>query len=178
MRPLKCIVTSYLFLLWLGSGVFAYDTIYFPVAGLSKVSDAIVEGTVTKVEMRWDADHRMIYTYATVKINVLHKGNIPQQEIIIKERGGKLDGAITYGPGIPIYRTNESVFLFLFKDKEYYRTMGEDQGKFNIEMVNGVKKLRRDIKVDEFLIINKNVSKNDIRSIFIFDEVKALIDRQ
>ncbi len=113
------------------------------VEDLAKYSYDIVEGEVIKVEQKWDDEHRMIYTYATVQVDLSYKNNIEQKEIIIKHMGGHLEGFTTWAPGQPEYKLDEDVIIFLKKDGDYYNTVGWDRGKFNIRTIKGKKILCR-----------------------------------
>src|SRR5580704_14940616 len=68
---------------------------------------AIITAKVLKVATRFDAVHGSVYTYTTLRVGQVLKGNLtPDQEVVLKEEGGvcgehqtALDGRVTFTPG-------------------------------------------------------------------------------
>lgn len=166
---------SLVLLLLLCSGVSAGDIFYVPIPVMAKHAFDIIEGEVTKVEQKWDKDHRLIHTYTTVQIDKLWKNKIKTKRIVIKEVGGQLDGYVTLAPVRPVYRKNEKVMIFLRKDTNYYRTLGLNQGKFNVEIINGKKILTRNINVDELTILDQGIKREDIKRSFKYTDIITII---
>ena len=100
------------------------DILYLDLNTLIKYSYEIVEGKVTKVETRWDDEHRLIYTFTTVKISKAYKDRIKEKEITLKEIGGTVGDYSTYALYQPEFEENENILIFLKKDEmNYYRTL-------------------------------------------------------
>ena len=100
---------------------------------LTAQSPVIVQGTVVRSWVAWDANHRFIWTHYEISLSDVIRG--PRAaSITVSEPGGELDdvgqrvsGSISYTPG-------ESDILFLFQTPGgYWRTMGGPQGKFVLE---------------------------------------------
>ncbi len=54
-------------------------------------SHYVFHGTVTEVRSAWTEDQTMIYTYVTLEVHDVFKGELPNV-IVIRLRGGLLDG--------------------------------------------------------------------------------------
>jgi hypothetical protein len=76
-------------------------------------SRAIVRGRVLAVESAFDSQTGRVWTYTTLRINEVLKGDITQRKITIKEEGGQTAerGSIIYGT--PQFKLNEQVILYL-----------------------------------------------------------------
>ena len=102
---------------------------------LSAFSDAIVMGRVVDLATGWDPAVDTIYTYVTVEVSEVLKGNLSPGRITIKQLGGEV-GEL----GLSIidqasFRRGEDVLLFLEtrpRDRSLY-TVALWQGKWNIE---------------------------------------------
>jgi hypothetical protein len=163
-------VLKVFFYLFLFSSIGICDVIYTSVGKIAKNSSDIIEGRVVNVEQKWDGNHKFIFTYTTIKIKNIKKGAIKSKEIIVKEIGGKLDGFTTYADCQPNYSINEDVMVFLQRNGDFYQTYGLNQGKFNIINNNGKKMLKRDIDINKLTILEKNVSRETIKSSFDYND--------
>ncbi len=76
-------------------------------------SRAIVRGTVTAVGSRYDEQHNAIFTYITLQLDEVLKGQMTASEITLKEPGGvtKDRGSMLFG--IPEFKKGEQVLLYL-----------------------------------------------------------------
>src|SRR5262245_3843573 len=76
-------------------------------------SRAIVRGRVLAVESAFDRQTGRVWTYTTLRLNEVLKGNITQRKIVIKEEGGQTSerGSIVFGT--PQFKVNEQVILYL-----------------------------------------------------------------
>lgn len=74
---------------------------------------AIVRGQVTAVVSGYDDSHKAIFTYITLRVQDVFKGQITGGEIVIKEPGGVTQdrGSVIFGT--PEFKTGEDVLLFL-----------------------------------------------------------------
>src|SRR2546430_6790645 len=57
---------------------------------LAHFSDAIVTGRVTDIATGRDARTNAIYTYVTVLLDQVLKGDIPEREVVVKQLGGEI----------------------------------------------------------------------------------------
>ncbi|MFY9571181.1 MAG: FG-GAP-like repeat-containing protein [Blastocatellia bacterium] len=74
---------------------------------------AIVRGKVLSVASSFDEQHNNIYTYITIKVQEVLKGQISERRIVIKEPGGQVgeQGSIVFGT--PQFKPGEKVLLYL-----------------------------------------------------------------
>jgi uncharacterized membrane protein len=74
---------------------------------------AIVTGKVLSIESSFDDQQERIYTYITIKVREVIKGQITDRKIVIKEMGGQVGnrGFTLYGN--PEFRLGENVLLYL-----------------------------------------------------------------
>ncbi|HEX5735108.1 MAG TPA: DUF4214 domain-containing protein [Blastocatellia bacterium] len=75
-------------------------------------SRAIVRGKVVSVGTRMDENDR-IYTYITLKVQEVLKGQITERKIVIKEEGGEYGDRGTLIFGTPQFKLGERVLLYL-----------------------------------------------------------------
>src|SRR5437763_1576274 len=93
----------------------------------------IVTGKVLNIESSYDAQQDRIYTYVTVKVQQVLKGEISERRIVLKELGGQVgDRGLTIW-GNPQFKRDERVLLYLdtWKDGSL-RTYQMLLGKFTI----------------------------------------------
>ncbi len=74
---------------------------------------AIVTGKVLSIESRFDDQQERIYTYITIKVREVIKGQISDRKIVIKEMGGQVGGRGFTLYGNPEFRLDENVLLYL-----------------------------------------------------------------
>ncbi|HLM02567.1 MAG TPA: DUF4214 domain-containing protein [Pyrinomonadaceae bacterium] len=76
-------------------------------------SRVIVTGDVQAIQAAWDGQRRNIYTYVTVKVSEVLKGQIRNETIVIKQAGGRVGDDEIIIDGAPKYKAGQSVLLFL-----------------------------------------------------------------
>lgn len=74
---------------------------------------AIVRGKVLAIESGPDAGQDGIYTYITLKVQEVLKGQISQRKIVIKEPGGEYGSRGSLVFGTPTFSVGENVLLYL-----------------------------------------------------------------
>jgi putative Ig domain-containing protein/matrixin/Ig-like domain-containing protein/S-layer family protein len=74
---------------------------------------AIVRGKVVGIESSIDKNTGKIYTYITVKVQEVIKGQIEQRRIVLKELGGQVGDHAMSIYGNPQFKRGERVFLYL-----------------------------------------------------------------
>jgi hypothetical protein len=94
---------------------------------------AIVRGKVGVIESSFDEQSGRIYTYITVKVQEVLKGQIAVRKIVLKELGGQVGDKINLVYGNPQFKKGERVLLYLdtWADGSL-RTYQMFLGKFNI----------------------------------------------
>src|SRR4030095_9511176 len=94
---------------------------------------AIVRGKVGTIESSFDEQSGRIYTYITVKVQEVLKGQIAVRKIVLKELGGQVGDRINLVYGNPQFKKGERVLLYLdtWADGSL-RTYQMFLGKFNI----------------------------------------------
>lgn len=95
---------------------------------------AIVLGKVVAIESSFDDRSNRIYTYVTVKVQEVFKGQITERKIVLKELGGQVGDKVNVVFGNPQFKRGERVLLYLdtWSDGSL-RTYQMFLGKFNIE---------------------------------------------
>ncbi len=102
---------------------------------LVRYSRVVLTGEVTRVTSRWDDAVDGIYTYVTVRVEEVLKGNVPRRRITLKQLGGHARGQTLRVAGQPTFNVGERVLLFLElrpRDNTLYTT-AHWQGKWRIE---------------------------------------------
>jgi Putative Ig domain/Matrixin/Ig-like domain from next to BRCA1 gene len=94
---------------------------------------AIVTGKVLRIESGFDAQQDRIYTYITVKVQQVLKGQISERRIVLKELGGQVGNQGLTVWGNPQFKRGERVLLYLdtWKDGSL-RTYQMCLGKFSV----------------------------------------------
>jgi hypothetical protein len=96
---------------------------------------AIIRGKVLSVGSAIDENDNRIYTYITVRVNEVLKGQITTRRIVLKELGGAVDDRITVVYGSPRFTRGEKVLLYLdTRPDGSLKTHQMFLGKFNITL--------------------------------------------
>lgn len=74
---------------------------------------AIIRGKVLSISSQIDAEQDLIFTYITIRVHDVLKGQIASRKIVIKEEGGQVGarGSIVFGS--PQFTRDEEVLLYL-----------------------------------------------------------------
>jgi hypothetical protein len=102
---------------------------------LVNFSAAIVTGRVADLAVGRDPQTDAIYTYVTVAIDQVLKGEISEREIVVKQLGGRIGDQGLVVNGQAVFAMGETVLLYLEvrpRDATLY-TSALWQGKWNIE---------------------------------------------
>ncbi|MCX9010442.1 MAG: hypothetical protein OIN66_04885 [Candidatus Methanoperedens sp.] len=77
-------------------------------------SSHIVEGTVEKVESKWNEGNTSIYTYTNISIEKYVKGvPIPGNKVQMKTYGGVIGEVVQWGEDEPVFREGKKVRVYL-----------------------------------------------------------------
>ncbi len=122
---------------------------------------AIVRGNVTAVASGYDDAHKSIFTYITLRVQEVFKGNITTSEIVIKEPGGVTGTRGSMIFGTPEFKIGEDVLLYL--DTWADGSLRVHQwflGKFtvNTNRANGKLTLARDAISGNITVIGRSQS--------------------
>lgn len=122
-----------LLLMLCGSTAFSTTLLFKDFGDLVSESDGIIQGTVTSIESRYDAD-KEIYTFVTLdSIEPVH-GKYDRKQLGLRLKGGNIDGDILNVHGSPSFEIGESVVLFLNGNgTNIVPIVGWTQGTFEIE---------------------------------------------
>jgi hypothetical protein len=96
-------------------------------------SNAVVAGTVTGVDVRYNEDKTQIHSYVTIAIDQVIAGEALPNPLVLDQLGGRVGRRVELIEGAPVYRQGESVLVFVEKVEDVYRTLGFYQGKYNLE---------------------------------------------
>src|SRR5258708_1699020 len=102
---------------------------------LARFSTAIVTGRVTDISTGRDINTNAIYTYVTVLVDDVLKGDIAERSIVIKQLGGEIGNEGLRVADQAAFGRGEDVLIFLAtrpRDQTLYTT-GLGQGKWLIE---------------------------------------------
>jgi len=114
-------------------------SLFEPVGDAQLVCEAtdIVRGQVTAVESAWDADHRAIWTTATLQVDEVVRGTLsPGASIPLKEVGGTAEGYAIQAEGFPTFEEGKEVVVLLrpWEDGSgIYRVWGYGRGMFLVD---------------------------------------------
>jgi hypothetical protein len=93
-------------------------------------SDAIAQGTVESVDVRWE--NQSIYTYASIRVDEGIKG-APKRALLVRQPGGKIGSLHLDAPGTPQFHVGDQVIVFLRDRKDgTFDVVGLSQGKYDI----------------------------------------------
>jgi hypothetical protein len=110
-------------------------------------ADLIVRGVVEK--RRTMDEGGRLFTYTTVRVTEVHKGEIPASgQIVVRTVGGERGLVISRVIGAPQFALGEEVFLFLESATPWHqRVIGMSQGKFDIvkDPLSGKERLVREL---------------------------------
>jgi hypothetical protein len=121
---------------------------------LSIGARAIVRGKVVSIESAADDATNRIYTYITIKVQEVIKGQITERRIVIKEMGGQVGDRISVIYGNPQFKRGERVFLYLdtWADGSL-RTYEMFLGKFSIIREGGNQFVYRNMSGDNVVLV-------------------------
>lgn len=78
---------------------------------LAGFAHAVVTGRVAHITTGWDGD--TIYTYVTVDVADVLKGDVPDRQIVIKQLGGRVDDVALIVGGQAVFTVGEEILAFL-----------------------------------------------------------------
>jgi hypothetical protein len=128
MRIFRCVCLLFVLLSALQAAIIPA----FSLEDLSRESETIVEGTVIRSSVGWDAKHTFVWTHYEVQVSDWLRGP-GGRSIVVSEPGGTLEGYTYQGSGQVQYEIGEHVLLFLYTTPiGFVRSTGAGQGKLTI----------------------------------------------
>lgn len=109
---------------------------------LAQTSDAIVHGTVRRVESRWSGDGRRIVTDVEIQVTEALKGQAGQAggTVLVTQPGGRVGDIGQRVSGLAAFTPGEEVVVFLERrGKQAFRVSGMAQGKYQVQRTEGGK---------------------------------------
>lgn len=100
---------------------------------LSRESDAVVRGTVRRVQSRWAADGRRIVTDVEIEVAEALKG-APGRTVLVTQPGGRMGDIGQRVSGLASFAEGEEVVVFLQRrGRDAFAVRGMAQGKFRVQ---------------------------------------------
>ena len=100
---------------------------------LSQEADAVVRGTVRRVQSRWSGDGRRIVTDVELEVAETLKGS-PPRTLLITQPGGRVGDIGQKVSGLASFTPGEEVVVFLDRrGKAAFSVRGMAQGKFRVQ---------------------------------------------
>ena len=80
---------------------------------LSQFADIVLTGSVVEVTSGWDREVNAIYTYVTLDVSEVLKGDISAGRITVKQLGGAANGYVLSVVDQPTFEIGKEVLLYL-----------------------------------------------------------------
>ncbi len=136
MKRLNYTVLFFL-LFFLVKNISALTVEYIGLERMTKESQIIVYGRVVSAYSVWE--DKSIYTYTTIEIKELIKGEFKSQKIVVKQMGGTVGYISQVVDGTPKLEIGKEVVLFLRDWKGAYWIHSIVLGHFQVYEENGKK---------------------------------------
>lgn len=102
---------------------------------LAVSSRAIVAGRILNVEAVWNPERQAVYSYVTVDVERVLKGDVRPGLVVLRQRGGRTERRVTWVEGAPDLRAGHRALLFLNTDREgALRVAHLSLGHYGIEL--------------------------------------------
>ena len=103
----------------------------FSLPALTAAAQSIVRGRVVDARAVYDPQREAVYTHTTVRVDeVLWGRERPGEELLVRQRGGTLDGVTWSIPGTPRLELGADVLLFCRTDGAFHYIVGMAQGVY------------------------------------------------
>jgi hypothetical protein len=119
--------------LLLGLSASATTMLRVDLPELARTADAIVHGTVRRVESRWSGDGRRIITDVEIQVSETLKGQAGGS-VLVTQPGGRVGDIGQMVSGLASFAPGEEVVLFLERrGTRAFRVAGMAQGKYKVQ---------------------------------------------
>lgn len=102
------------------------------LAQLTRQSDVVVVGQVTRVGSRFTSDRQRIVTDTEIAVSQAVKGEV-QKTIVVMQPGGEVGDLGQKVAGVALFTPGEEVVVFLERRGERYFVVGLGQGKYKVQ---------------------------------------------
>jgi hypothetical protein len=100
---------------------------------LAHGADAVIHGTVRRMESRWSGDGRRIVTDVEIQVSEALKGQ-PGATVLVTQPGGQVGDIGQVVQGLATFKQGEEVVLFLERrGPRAFRVAGMTQGKYQVQ---------------------------------------------
>lgn len=146
---MKSFLTILALMAWLQYGAEATSMFSVGLQELTQEAEKVVQARVTSIVTQWTPDSMQIMTY--VRMNIVDDmfGPDEDNEIILKQAGGRMGTLTMSVEGTTTYKINDNNIVFLRKDllnNATYQTVGMYQGKYRIFTdLAGVQRVAQDV---------------------------------
>lgn len=121
------------FVLLLSQAASATTMLRADLPELAQASDAIVHGTVRRVESRWSGDGRRIITDVEIQVTEALKGQAGGT-VLVSQPGGRVGDIGQRVSGLATFTPGEEVVVFLEQHgTRAFRVSGMVQGKYQVQ---------------------------------------------
>jgi hypothetical protein len=125
-----CLLTACMMLA--GVSAFATTIRKMELPELVKTSEAIVQGRIEQVYVRWDAQRKMAFTYVSITVDDPLKGE-RRRSVLIRQLGGRIGALNQIVAGAPRFNVGDQVIVFLKAGNDgTFQVVGLNQGKYEI----------------------------------------------
>jgi hypothetical protein len=138
-------------------------SVYMAPEDLARRAELVVEGTVQAARSGYDPADGSLATYVTVAVEMLHRGALGGETLVIREPGGHYGDLAHHVDAVPVYRPGERVLLFLEPAADgALRTAGMFYGKFTLteQGPRGIRIARRELE-GQGLIVGRNPGRTE-----------------
>lgn len=127
-----CLCLGLAVLLW-ASPAASSIVVAMDLEDLVAESDSIVQGVVESVTSEWDNDKKLIFTYASIRVDDPLKGE-RFRTLMIRQMGGRIGALMLSVPGIPEFDEGVGVIVFLKNaGNGTFHVVGLNQGRYVID---------------------------------------------
>ncbi len=145
---------------------------------LSRTADAVIHGTVRRVESRWSGDGRRILTDVEIQVTESLKGE-PGSTVLVTQPGGRVGDIGQRVSGLASFTPGEEVVVFLEKrGPQAFRVSGMAQGKYQVQRsADGSQALAVPASTEEVLLLDPSSRQatSSSRKTVSLEELKAAI---
>jgi len=125
------------FILVLNSNIFATTYAKTNMEQFVTNSTLVVKAKVLSTESKWDQNKTNIFTYTTISILEILKGENPPNELTIEQLGGTVGDESLVIETNPHFKVGEEAILFLVFHKNSWWLNSIGMSKFDILSVDG-----------------------------------------
>ncbi len=100
-------------ILWLASAPVPAMMIKLPLLKLSREADAVLQGRVEDIRCEWNLNQDLIFTFVTIKVLDIWKGDVPFPSVVIRIPGGRIGDLQLKVSDAAAFQPGEDILVFL-----------------------------------------------------------------